>query len=250
MKSIAEPEKLERMPKPAALTMPTGRVEAFSDGVFAFAMTLLVLSFQVPHASDGGLTKALLAQWPSYLSYVVSFFSTGIMWINHYAIFRLIARVDRFVLVMNLIHLLGVAFFPYPTALLGQYLFSERDARVAAVLYAGTATVIGIGFMGFWIYAVRHGLLRDHVDQARARATIPRLGISLLAYPLGIVVAFFSAPLSLALFALIHVYYLFNQTPEVLACAASAKADLPATVEPMPIKARHQRVHHAASRGG
>lgn len=205
--------------------MPMGRLEAFSDGVFAFAMTLLVLNFPVPRVPSGELARALLAQWPSYATYVVSFFVIGNMWINHYAIVHLIARVDRPMLVMNLIHLLGVAFLPYPTALLGAYIQSEPDARVAAVLYAGTATVIGIGFMGFWIHAVRRGLLRSFVDQARARAATPRSDISLLAYPLAMVVAFFSAPLSLALFALIHVYYLFNPIAEALAGSASAPAD-------------------------
>ncbi|HEX5417225.1 MAG TPA: TMEM175 family protein [Chloroflexota bacterium] len=206
----------EGSPSPARFTMPTGRLEAFSDSVFAFAITLLVLNFQVPHAPSGGLARALLDQWPSYLTYVVSFFVIGIMWINHYAIFRLIARVDRPMLVMNLVHLLGVAFLPYPTALLGAYIQSEQDARVASVLYAGTATVIAIGFMGFWVYAVLHGLLRDGVDRARALASIPRLGISLLAYSLAMVVAFFSEPLSLALIALIHVYYLFNPIAETI----------------------------------
>jgi uncharacterized membrane protein len=113
VKPITSPENAEESPNPVAATMTPRRLEAFSDGVFAFTLTLLVLNFQVPHAPSGGLARALLAQWPSYLSYVVSFFGIGVMWINHYAIFRLIARVDRVMLVMNPIHLLGVAFFQW-----------------------------------------------------------------------------------------------------------------------------------------
>lgn len=197
---------------PPAFTMPMDRLEAFSNGVFAFAITLLVLNFQVPRVPSGGLARALLDQWPSYLSYIVSFFVIGVMWINYYAVSRLIARVDRVMLMMNLIHLLGVTFLPYPTALLGAYIQSEQDARVAAVLYAGTATVIAIGFNGFLDYAVLHGFLWDFVGPARARALVLRYGIGLLAFSLGIVVAFFSAPLSLALFALVHVFYVIDQT--------------------------------------
>lgn len=96
----------------------------------------------------------------------------------------------------------GVAFLPYPTTLLGAYIQTERDAPVAAVRYASTAIVIEIGFIGFWIYAVHHGLVRDGVDPAWARATPLRPGPRLSAYLLVMVVAFFSAPLSLALISM------------------------------------------------
>jgi uncharacterized membrane protein len=202
--------------------MSTSRLEAFSDGVFAIAITLLVLNLQVPRVPPGGLARALLEQWPSYLSYVVSFFVIGIMWVNHHGIFRHIARVDRWLLFLNLVLLLGVCFLPFPTALLGQYIQADQDARVAAIAYACTSSLIAVGFNGIWTYAVHRGLLHPtRVDHERARATILRFGLGLLVYPVGIVVAFFSAPLSLALFALIAVYYLFDQTSSAIAVPGS-----------------------------
>lgn len=104
----------------------SGRVEAFSDGVFAIAITLLILEIKVPEGAGEHLWTALGAQWPSYAAYVVSFLVIGIMWANHHTVFGYVARVDRTLLFLNLLLLLVVAALPWPTALLAEYLREGR----------------------------------------------------------------------------------------------------------------------------
>ncbi len=123
----------------------TARIEAFSDGVFAIAATLLVLDLKVPHDAAGGpgLLRALAAQWPAYLAFVTSFAFIGIMWINHHRLFTLIKRSDNLLLVFNGLLLLGVTFVPFPTAVLAEYI--PRDGgHVAAAVYSGTYTVLAV----------------------------------------------------------------------------------------------------------
>src|SRR5436309_13539589 len=98
--------------------MRTNRVEAFSDGVLAMAITLLILEISVPDVKGDDLLDALGHQWPSYVAYVVSFLTIGIMWVNHHALFDHIRIVDRGLLFVNLFLLLAIAFVPFPTALL------------------------------------------------------------------------------------------------------------------------------------
>lgn len=124
----------------------TGRIEAFSDGVFAIAITLLVLEIKVPHEVEAGrLARALLEQWPSYLAFLTSFSFIGIMWINHHRIFRLIHRSDHGLLLVNGLLLLGVTFVPFPTALVADYL-RHPDEYVAVMVFNGTYLVISIFF--------------------------------------------------------------------------------------------------------
>jgi Predicted integral membrane protein len=192
----------------------TGRVEAFSDGVFAIAITLLILEIKVP-ADLGGrsLWHALAQEWPSFAAYVVSFFNIGIMWINHHAMFRLIARVDRQLLFLNLSLLLVVAFVPFPTALMAAYLDENSPAsHVAAAVFAGTSVLVAIAFTAMWRYVVRDGhLLRPGVDLIAARATVRRFGLGFFVYLATVGLAFISAPLTLAVLFLIAVYYAFDQ---------------------------------------
>src|SRR5512144_2343336 len=129
--------------------MSTSRIEAFSDGVFAIAITLLVLEIHVPEDPENGLGQALLDQWPAYASYVVSFFVIGIIWINHHAGFRHLARPAR--------PLLFVGLLPWPTNLIATYMeHGGADERVAAVVYAGTMTGMGAAFGALWSYASRN----------------------------------------------------------------------------------------------
>lgn len=149
----------------------TGRIEAFSDGVFAIAITLLVLEVKVPHLPDGGaggsLTRALLAQWPSYVSLVTSFFTILVMWANHHAIFGLVRRVDAPFLYANGLLLLVVTVVPFPTALLAEY-FEKPGASVAAAVYAGTFAVSGIAYNLLWRTAIAgRRLLKPGVSEER-----------------------------------------------------------------------------------
>src|SRR4051794_40035156 len=136
--------------------MTMGRIEAFSDGVFAIAITLLVLEIHVPEDAENGLGQALIDQWPAYASYVVSFFVIGIIWINHHAVFDHLARADRPLLFLNLLLLLFVAVLPFPTNLIATYMQEGgADERGAAGVYSGTMTGVGLAFGALWTYASR-----------------------------------------------------------------------------------------------
>jgi len=137
----------------------TQRLEAFSDGVFAIAITLLVLEIKVPDhyvVAAHGLAGALLGLWPSYLAYITSFATILVIWVKHHMVFTLINRSDHLFLYWNGLLLFFVAFLPFPTAFLAEYLL-RPDARVAASLYTGTVLAISLAFDGLWRYASRKG---------------------------------------------------------------------------------------------
>ena len=179
----------------------TGRIEAFSDGVFAIALTLLVLDIQVPQNLPSGtrLIDALLKQWPAYVAYVTSFATISIMWINHHRLFKLIKRSDHLLMVFNSMLLLGVTFVPFPTALLADY-FGQPDERVAAVIYSGTSIVIAVLFNVLWRYASYHNRLLDRQSTPVAIEAINRSYVAgPLLYSLAFVLAFFSVAASLVI---------------------------------------------------
>lgn len=160
----------------------TGRIEAFSDGVFAIAITLLVLDIKVPHAVEaGGLTPALLEQWPTYLAFLTSFAFIGIMWVNHHRMFRLIRRADHGLLLLNGLLLLGVTFVPFPTALVADYLRHPNE-YVAALVFNSTYFAIAIFFNLLWWYAYRQGLFARMVDARAAQAITRAYGVGPLLY--------------------------------------------------------------------
>jgi uncharacterized membrane protein len=187
----------------------TARLEAFSDGVFAIAITLLVLLFARPALSGGEtLGDALLHQWPSYASYAVSFVTVGIMWVNHHAIFRHIVRVDRVLLFVNLLLLMCIAFVPYPTSLVAEFIRSSQDARAAALLYGITMTTTAIFFNALWQYASRGYRLLDPDADRREVTGITRSylpGAPL--YGASTLLALWSAPASAIAYALIALFY-------------------------------------------
>src|SRR5216683_1035536 len=115
--------------------MNTSRLEAFSDGVFAVAITLLVLQFTIPEVESGKLLAKVLGQWPQLVTYVASFLTVGVVWVNHHTVFRNLRAVDRTIQFINLVLLMTVVLLPYPTALLGRYLNSGQNGSVAAAFY-------------------------------------------------------------------------------------------------------------------
>jgi uncharacterized membrane protein len=122
----------------------TGRVEAFSDGVFAIAIILLVLDLKVPNASAAArLSGQLAKQWPAYLAFVISFSFIGVMWINHHRLFTYIRRTDHALLILNGLLLVGVTVVPFTTSLLAAYL-GRQDQEVAMMVYSGTYVVIAL----------------------------------------------------------------------------------------------------------
>jgi uncharacterized membrane protein len=183
----------------------TTRVEAFSDGVFAIAITLLVLEIKVPHRDQGDLAASLLRQWPSYLAFVLSFAYIGIMWINHHRVFSLIRRSTDVLLLLNLLLLLGVTAVPFPTALLAEHLGGPYE-RTAALVYNGIFIVIAVIFNFLWRYAVSRRLIHEHAAPDHARTISTQYAIGPLLYLICFVIAWFNvrasvlANVALALF--------------------------------------------------
>jgi TMEM175 potassium channel family protein len=186
----------------------TTRLETFSDGVFAIAATLLVLEFSV--TSGGDLGNQLLDLWPSYLAYVTSFVTIGIIWMNHHHTVSLIARTDRTMLFLNNLLLLTVAFLPFPTGLVGTYLRRPGPGEQAAALaYAGTLVVMAALHQVWWQYARRNRRLiaietPDSALRAVDRAYLPGLPM----YGTVFVVAFFSPLAAVFLTFAIAAFYL------------------------------------------
>ncbi|HEX4520015.1 MAG TPA: TMEM175 family protein [Gaiellaceae bacterium] len=197
--------------------MGTGRLEAFADGVFAIAATLLILDVTV-HAQGRDLGHAVLAAWPEYAAYAVSFVTIGIMWINHHVCMRQIGTADRTFLTINLLLLMCIAFVPFPTNLIAEH-FHDGGLRAAALTYGVTLTVTSVFYNAFWFYAVRgRRLIAPHADQrivsGISRAYIPGVPI----YGIATLVALVSPKASVALFGLIAFFYLvessfFGRTP-------------------------------------
>ena len=196
--------------------MSTSRIEAFSDGVFAIAATLLVLELKVPHVEPGELGGTLLGNWPSYATYVVSFLVIGIIWVNHHAVLERIRKVDRALLFLNLVFLMAVAVIPFPTALLADYLKAGHDEHLAAAVYGGSMTLMGVTFGSIWAYAVLSGdLLHEGIDPARARRSLWIFAAGNPLYVLAIGASLLSAKLALAIYALLALFYMFDVLPEL-----------------------------------
>jgi uncharacterized membrane protein len=151
----------------------TGRLEAFSDGVFAIAITLLAFNVKIPKPEDLGpdqnLGRALLAQWPVYVAYLTSFLTILVMWINHHRLYRLIRRTNRPLMIINGLLLMFVTLVPYPTALVAEYL-RRPQVGTAVTVYSGTFVMIALCYNGMWRYAKwdNHLLGREvNVDHVR-----------------------------------------------------------------------------------
>ena len=201
--------------------MSKGRVEAFSDGVFAVAATVLIFNVTIEKTAPGGLLTALLAAWPKYAAYAASFLTIGVMWINHHGLFVRIARMNRQLVFLNLLLLMAIVFLPFPTAVLGNNIQVRGDANTAASLYGLNASIIAILFSGVWTYALTHPhLLTEGVDRDEAMRSWPRFSVGLVAYlaciPLGQV-----SPIAVVIVcAALGVYYLFERLPDITHKAA------------------------------
>jgi uncharacterized membrane protein len=195
----------------------TGRIEAFSDGVLAIAITLLVLDLRVPPKTSlsGPLAATLGGEWPAYAAYVTSFLIIGIIWVNHHGVFQLIARVDRTALFLNILLLMAVAAIPFTTALLSEYLRAgDPDARTAALIYSAVMVAMSLAFAALYTHLVRHPeQLADGVDPVAVRRSVIRFSaVGIVLYLATLVVALFSAPACLIAHFVIALYYCFQQT--------------------------------------
>lgn len=187
----------------------TGRLEAFSDGVFAIAATLLVLEFSISHAIKAPpLGQQLLHLWPSYLAYVTSFVTIGIIWMNHHHTVSMIDRPNRVFLFINILLLLTVAFLPFPTKLVADYL-RHGGEEAAALDYAATFVVMAVLHEVWWQYARRgRRLIKESVPDSALDAVDRAYLPGVLMYGTVFVIAFFSPLTAVLLTFAIAAFYL------------------------------------------
>lgn len=210
----------ERSSEPA--TFGTGRLETFSDGVFAIIVTLLVLDLHAPvaDATGGSLAAALAHMWPNLAAFAISFMLVGVVWMNHHAMLRQIRAADHTLLLINLLLLLCVAVIPFTAALAADNLLGDAEARrTAAVVYGATLVLGGLLFNLLWWYAVRADLTGNE-DALRAIGRHFLFGPML--YAAATIVAFASAATSFVLYTALILY--FAVSPHWAARALSRKA--------------------------
>ena len=189
--------------------MTTSRLEAFSDGVFAIAITLLVLEIHVPTGRGSELWRALGDQWPSYAGFVVSFITIGIIWVNHHGLFDSIQQVDRPLLFINMFLLMSVAFIPFTTALMAEYLRESQGQDVATAVYAASFLLMALGFASVSLYLQRRDhLVRSTLTDVDRRELLVRGTTGWAAYLIAVAVAFLNAYVSLALCLLVALAYI------------------------------------------
>jgi uncharacterized membrane protein len=190
--------------------MNKSRVEAFSDGVFAFAITLLVVTIAQPD-DYRHLAHDLARRWPSLAAYVVSFAVIGVMWLNHHSVFSHFGHIDRGLVYLNLLLLMTVAFLPFPTGVLGQALARGQGERTAAVVYGVTMSVNAYAWAALWLYAShKRRLLRSTFPEAERRVSTLLFTLGGALYTAAVGVAFLSPYAFLALQAALGVYYAFD----------------------------------------
>jgi uncharacterized membrane protein len=187
------------------------RLEAFSDGVFAIAITLLVLDLHVPEVGTGSLAHALLRQWPADASYVISFLTIGIIWVNHHNLLRHLERADRGLLFLNVFLLMAVAVIPYPTALVSHYARTP-NATAAAVAYGSVMVFMALMFNAIWHHARHSGLLAPGADPREVSGITRSYLPGPLLYLTGTLAAFVNSSASLLIFAAIALFYVASSS--------------------------------------
>jgi uncharacterized membrane protein len=173
------------------MVLRVARMEAFSDGVFAIAITLLVLEIAIPPGYEGRLLSGVLSQWPSYLAYIVSFATIGAIWLSHNAITHYLHSVNTTFLRLNLALLLLVSFLPFPTKLLAENLGSRGDEKVAATIYGITLLGATTLLSALWSQALRAKLVHPDTGDEEITVITKRLRPSLGLYLVLIIVGLF-----------------------------------------------------------
>ena len=187
-----------------------GRLEAFSDGVFAIAVTLLILEVKVGD-EGGSLAQRLRHAWPTYVAYLISFAVIGIMWINHHNMLQAVHSVDHTILVANLAMLLVISFIPFPTKIVGEHISQGTfdDKRTSVLLFGGTMVAASLVFPWLWWALTRRPELRQpQVTEAMVRAGMRRNLLGLPTYSTATLVAVWFPVVSLAVFGALAVFYL------------------------------------------
>jgi uncharacterized membrane protein len=209
------------------------RVVAFSDGVFAITITLLVLEIRRP-TDDRNLLQGLVALWPSYLAYAVTFLFIGQVWANHHVMFDHIRAADRVVLLLNTLLLMVVAFLPFATSVLAGALHSGHGQRTAIVFYAIAFDMTALTFNAVWQYALRHRLLGQPLDTAGATAISRRFQLALVWLATSALLGAVLPVLGLAVIAAFNAFYwlpIRGESP-----ARDSEESMPAGGHPVPGK--------------
>jgi uncharacterized membrane protein len=193
--------------------MGKSRLEAFSDGVLAVAITLLVLDLHF-EKGETSLASQLHDQWPSFAAYALSFFVIGVIWVNHHALFALVDRVDRKLMFYNLLLLMWVTTIPFTTSTLAKFLQSGgADSRLAVLLYGASMEGMSIGFVLILGHMLKAKLLIRPVDAPTGRRALLRFGIGNAVYPLVVLIGLASPIAMLVLYGVLTLYYIVEQTP-------------------------------------
>ena len=191
----------------------TGRVEAFSDGVFAIAITLLILNLKTPEPAElkgASLIPFLLKQWPTYFAFLMSFLTILVMWVNHHRLFTFIRRTDGRLLFINGLVLLVVTITPFPTSLLATYLM-HAGAKSAAQIYAANSIAIAVAFNILWRYATAGDrLLYENADRKTIAIIDKQYSFGMPAYLVAFATSFFSAYLSMGICMLLALFFCFT----------------------------------------
>jgi uncharacterized membrane protein len=188
-------------------TKETARLETFADGVFAIAITLLVLEIRIPDPGED-LGPALVREWPSFAAYVTSFLTIGVMWVSHHQMFTIIRRTTPTFLFLNVLFLLPVAFVPYPTALVAGHITEEHGRTTAVLVYGALSVVIALMFNVLWAYAFRRGLVSGGRGADQARQVARGFVVGPLIYLAATLLAFVNPFISMAAFAALAVYWM------------------------------------------
>ena len=188
--------------------METGRLEAFSDGVFAIAATLLILDV---HKAGGTVAHGLIHAWPSYAAYAISFLTIGIIWANHHTVFKQIGRVDRTFLMINVVFLMVVAFSPFPTRVLAETMRS--GGKAGAFEYGLIFTLMSLCYAALWFYASIGGRLLAADADPRTVSGISRSYLpGSFMYATAMLSALISAYIAIGLFAGIALFYVLESS--------------------------------------
>lgn len=197
----------------------TRRIEAFSDGVFAIAITLLVLEIRIPSQVDVanlGLWVAIVSAWPSFLAFVTSFVTILVIWVHHHWIFSVTVKVDHALFYWNGLLLLLVTFIPFPTGLLAAYL-THPDAKTAASVYTGTFLAISVTFRGLWWHASTRGRLLTEATLWRTQAAsqiADRYRLAPLLYSISFATSFLSETVSVTSCMLLALVFAMRGWPD------------------------------------
>ncbi len=205
--------------------MDRSRLEAFSDGVFAVAITLLALNFVVD--DSGHLLLQLGRMWPTFLAYLVAFFTIGIIWVNHHVLVRAIRTVDRTLLFLNLVLLMFVVLIPFAASTVAKYKLDDSfNSRVSVALFAAVFFGMSLGFASIFEWTLRGERMHRPLPPEQHWPARIRFISGGLVYLVAFGVALLNADASFAIMAAVAVYYIFERTPPASTPAQGTDATL------------------------